>query len=206
MIVRHWMTTKVVTINKGASIQEALALMKKGSIRHLPVVDAGNKLIGWVTDADLRGVLIASMLEELNLEDVMIRKPHAAGPDMPLEDAAHVILEGRIGGLPVLEDGKLVGIITVVDILSAFITIMGMLPYSSRVDVKGSSTRSLLSKIVGVIERHNAEVISIYHQPKTAGQENVYSIRLKKCDLEPILADLKKNGLDVVSSNLQGPG
>lgn len=202
MIVRHWMTTKVVTINKGASIQEALALMKKGSIRHLPVVDAENHLIGWVTDADLRGVLIASMLEELNLEDVMIRKPYAANPDMPLEDAAHVILERRIGGLPVLEDGKLVGIITVVDILSAFITMMGLLPYSSRVDVKGASDKSVLSAIVGVLERHDVEVISIYHQPKAAGQENVYSIRLKKCDLAPILANLKEKGLEIVSSNL----
>jgi len=117
VIVRHWMTTSVVTIHKEASIQEALALMKQGSIRHLPVVDTDQQLVGWVTDADLRGVLIASMLEELTLEDVMVRKPHKAVPDMPLEEAARLILSKKIGGLPVVEDGKLVGAITRFDIL-----------------------------------------------------------------------------------------
>lgn len=84
MIVRNWMSTDLVTIGKEASIQEALALMKRESIRHLPVVDRQKHLIGWITDADLRGVLIASMIEELTLEDVMIRKPLTADPQMPL--------------------------------------------------------------------------------------------------------------------------
>jgi len=130
------MTTKVVTIRKESSIQEALAVMKRESIRHLPVVDRDGTLLGWVTDADLRGVLIASMLEELTLEDVMVRKPHVAFPDMPLEEAARLILEKRIGGLPVVMNGKLVGVITVVDILTAFITMIGMLSQSSRLDVR----------------------------------------------------------------------
>ena len=85
MIVSHWMSTDLVTIGKQASIQEAMALMKRESIRHLPVVDQQMKLVGWITDADLRGVLIASMLEELTLEDVMIRKPFTVHPEMPLK-------------------------------------------------------------------------------------------------------------------------
>jgi acetoin utilization protein AcuB len=103
VIVRHWMTTDVVTVKREASIQEALALMKQHSIRHLPVVNKDRKLLGWVSDADLRGVLIASMLEELTLDDVMVRKPHLAYPEMRLEDAANLILERRIGGLPVVD-------------------------------------------------------------------------------------------------------
>jgi len=79
------------------------------------------------------------MLEELTLEDVMVRKPHVAFPDMPLEEAARLILEKRIGGLPVVMNGKLVGVITVVDILTAFITMIGMLSQSSRLDVKSQS-------------------------------------------------------------------
>ena len=98
MIVSHCMTRELVTISKEASIQEALAVMKRHSIRHLPVVDTEKTLLGWVTDADLRGVLIASMLEELTLEDVMVRKPYTAHPDMPLDEAAQIILEKRIGG------------------------------------------------------------------------------------------------------------
>lgn len=200
MIVRNWMTTKVVTINKEASIQEALALMKKHSVRHLPVVNAARKLTGWVTDTDLRGVLIASMLEELTLEDVMVRKPFTASPDMPLEEAANLILEKKIGGLPVVQDGGLAGIITVVDILLAFITIMGMLSQSSRLDVKASAAKSPLHDITRLIRLHNGEVISICHVPGVEGQDYVYSIRLKKCDLAPIKAELEQHGIEVLST------
>ena len=200
VMVRQWMTTQVVTTTREASVQEALALMKKYSIRHLPVVDAQHSLQGWVTDADLRAVLIASMLEELTLEDVMVRKPYTTTPDTALEQAARLILDKRIGGLPVLEDGKLVGIITVVDILSAFINIMGMLLDSSRVDVKVAANRAPLETITRLIQQHHGEVISICHVPALESRHRVYSIRLKKCDLNPIVSDLTKNGIQVVST------
>ena len=200
MIVRHWMTTDVVTINKEASIQEALALMKQGSIRHLPVVDQDGKLLGWVTDADLRGVLIASMLEELTLEDVMIRRPFIVSPDMSLEEAAHLILEKKIGGLPVVQDDRLVGIITTIDILSAFITFMGLFSQSSRLDVKVSASRTPLHEIIRRVKQHGAQVISICHLPTAEGEDYTYSFRLNKCDLNPIVDDLKEHGIEVVSS------
>ncbi len=199
MIVRNWMTTNVVTIHKEASIQEALALMKQGSIRHLPVVDSAKNLIGWVTDADLRGVLIASMLEELSLEDVMVRKPVKTHPDAPIEEAARLLLSKKIGGLPVIEDGKLVGVITVVDILSSFITILGMLGNSSRLDVKIPPGEDPLDEITRLVHDHRAEVISICHLPVGDGQESVYSVRLKKCDIAPILTALKERGFEVAS-------
>jgi acetoin utilization protein AcuB len=200
MIVSHCMTTELVAINKEASIQEALALMKQHSIRHLPVVDAERELLGWVTDADLRGVLIASMLEELTLEDVMVRKPYVVPPDMPLDEAAHLILEKRIGGLPVVEKGKLVGIITVVDILSAFISMMGMFNQSSRLDVKISGPPVSLQELTQLLQDHGAKVVSICHSSVLEGVEDTYTIRLQKIDLKPILTELRAKGVQVVSS------
>jgi len=194
------MTASVVSISERASIQEALKLMKTHSIRHLPVVDQQQNLSGWVTDADLRGVLIASMLEDLTLEDVMVRSPYTATPSMSLEEAARLILRKRIGGLPVIEEGKLVGIITVVDILSAFINIMGMLGHSSRLDVKASVGNPPLDEITRLIQRHQAEIISICHLLGSEEQTSMYSIRLKKCDLKPILAEFQEMGIEVVSA------
>ena len=200
VIVRHWMTTEVVTVRKEASIQEAMALMKTESIRHLPVVDAEKKLVGWVTDADLRGVLIASMLEELTLEDVMIRKPYTCSPDMALEEAARILIERRVGGLPIVKHEKLVGIITVVDILSAFITFLGLFTESSRLDVKASEAGNPLPDITRLVKQHGGEIISICHLPsQIEGKEYAYSIRLKKCDLGPIVADLEAHGMSVTS-------
>ncbi len=170
MIVRHWMSTDLVTINKEASIQEALARMKQESIRHLPVVGADSELIGWVTDADLRGVLIASMLEELTLEDVMIRKPFTGSPEMPLEEAARLLLEKRVGGLPVVEGRVLVGIITIVDILSAFITFLGLFTESSRLDVKVSGPANPLPELARIVKHRGGEIISICHLPADEGE------------------------------------
>jgi acetoin utilization protein AcuB len=199
MIVRHCMSSELVTIKKEASIQEALAEMKHYSIRHLPVVDVENTLLGWVTDADLRGVLIASMLEELTLEDVMVRKPYIAQPDMPLDEVAQLIIEKRIGGLPVVEEGKLVGVITVVDILAAFITMMGVFTQSSRLDVKMSGPSVSLQELTQLIQDHGATIVSICHSP-IVGAEDIYTIRLKKTDLKPILTELKARKIHVVSS------
>ncbi len=199
MIVRHWMSTDLITIKKEASIQEALALMKQESIRHLPVVDAEMNLAGWVTDADLRGVLIASMLEELTLEDVMIRRPFTVHPDMPLEDAARILLEKRVGGLPIVKDSKLIGIITVVDVLSAFITFLGLFAESSRLDVKVAGSPNPLPEITRIVRMHGAEIISICHMPADEGPDYSYSLRLKKTDLKPIISDLEEHGIQVTA-------
>ncbi len=199
MIVRHWMSTDLVTIKKEASIQEALALMKLESIRHLPVVDSDRKLLGWVTDADLRGVLIASMLEELTLEDVMIRKPFTVHPEMPLEEAARILLDRRVGGLPIVKDGILVGIITVVDILSAFITFLGLFTDSTRLDIKVTGSPNPLPEITRIVRLHGGEIVSICHLPSEEGPEYSYSLRLKKTDLKPIISDLEEHGIKVAS-------
>ena len=199
MIARHWMSTDLVTIRKDASIQEAMALMKQKSIRHLPVVDEHMKLVGWITDADLRGVLIASMLEELTLEDVMIRKPFTVHPEMPLEDAARILLEKRVGGLPIVKNGTLVGIITVVDVLSAFINFLGLFSESTRLDVKVAGSPNPLPELTRIVRLHGGEIISVCHLPLEEGPEYSYSIRLKKTDLRPIVADLEEHGIEVVS-------
>jgi acetoin utilization protein AcuB len=193
------MSTDLVTIGKEASIQEAMALMKEKSIRHLPVVDERKKLLGWITDADLRGVLIASMLEELTLEDVMIRKPFTVNPEMPLEDAARILLDKRVGGLPIVKNGTLVGIITVVDVLSAFINFLGLFSESTRLDVKVAGSPNPLPELTRIVRLHGGEIISVCHLPLEEGPEYSYSIRLKKTDLRPIVADLEEHGIEVVS-------
>jgi acetoin utilization protein AcuB len=199
VVVSHWMSTDLVTIRKEASIQEAMALMKQQSIRHLPVVDQKMNLLGWITDADLRGVLIASMLEELTIEDVMIRKPFTIHPEMELEEAARILLDKRVGGLPIVKNGTLVGVITVSDILSAFITFLGLFTESTRLDIKVSGPLNPLPEITRIVRLHGAEIISLCHLPLEEGPEFSYSVRLKKTDVKPIIADLEEHGIEVVS-------
>jgi acetoin utilization protein AcuB len=194
------MSRKPIAISPEASIQEAIELMKKHSIRHLAVVNGQEHLVGWVTDTDLRGVFIASMIEELTIGDVMIADPITISSTEALEQAALLISEHKIGGMPVLEDGKLVGVITVVDILKAFIDIMGVLGSSSRLDVQLGDARDAFPEVSRIIREHDGEIISvgILSQESPA---RIYSFRIEKCDTEPLRQALEEQGYKVVSFN-----
>ena len=109
------------------------------------------------------------------------------------------MLEKRIGGMPVVEKGMLIGIITVADILSAFITFLGLFTQSTRLDIKVSGSPNPLPEITRIARTHGAEIISLCQVPATEeGAEFSYSLRLKKTDVKPIIADLEEHGIEVV--------
>jgi acetoin utilization protein AcuB len=194
------MTRDPIDISPEASIQEAIELMKTHSIRHLPVVDGQERLVGWVSDTELRGVFIASMIEELTVGDVMIADPITVSSSDVLEQAALLISKHKIGGMPVLEDGKLVGIITVVDILEAFVDIMGVLGSSSRLDVRLGDSRDAFPEVSRIIREHDGEIISVGILSQES-PERIYSFRIEKCDTEPLRQALEEQGYEVVSFN-----
>ena len=198
MLVARRMSRNPIAILPEASIQEAIELMKEHSIRHLPVGDGEERLVGWVSDTDLRGVFMASMIEELSVGDVLIADPITVSSSDVLEQAALLITKHKIGGMPVLEDGKLVGIITVVDILEAFVDIMGVLASSSRLDVRLGESRDAFQEVSRIIREHDGEVISVgilSQEPP----ERIYSFRIEKCDTEPLRQALEEQGIEVVS-------
>ena len=200
MLVARRMTRDPISISPEASIQEAIELMKTHSIRHLPVVDGQERLVGWVSDTELRGVFIASMIEELTVGDVMIADPITVSSTDVLEQAALLISKHKIGGMPVLEDGKLVGIITVVDILEAFVDIMGVLGSSSRLDVRLGDSRDAFPEVSRIIREHDGQIISVGILSQES-PERIYSFRIEKCDTEPLRQALEEQGYEVVSFN-----
>ena len=200
MLVARRMSRDPISISPEASIQEAIELMKTHSIRHLPVVDGQERLVGWVSDTELRGVFIASMIEELTVGDVMISDPITVSSTDVLEQAALLISKHKIGGMPVLEDGKLVGIITVVDILEAFVDIMGVLGSSSRLDVRLGDSRDAFPEVSRIIREHDGEIISVGILSQES-PERIYSFRIEKCDTEPLRQALEEQGYKVVSFN-----
>ncbi len=200
MLVARRMSRDPISISPEASIQEAIELMKTHSIRHLPVVDGQERLVGWVSDTELRGVFIASMIEELTVGDVMIADPITVSSSDVLEQAALLISKHKIGGMPVLEDDKLVGIITVVDILEAFVDIMGVLGSSSRLDVRLGDSRDAFPEVSRIIREHDGEIISVGILSQES-PERIYSFRIEKCDTEPLREALEEQGYEVVSFN-----
>lgn len=197
MQVKNWMIKKVVTISKNGHIVEALALMKKYSIRHLPVVE-DKILMGLITESDLRQVMMPSLLEEMRLDQVMINNPVTIGPEESLEEAARLIYRYKISGLPVVDKGKLVGILTTPDILTAFIQLMGVLEASSRLDIQLAARPKAFEEASGIIQQKGGQIISVGMMGK--GSKKTYLFRLKRCPLEPIIQALGKKGHKVISS------
>ena len=132
-LVKDWMTSSPIVIEAEMTLPRAHRLMKENSIRRLPVVQDG-KLVGIITLGDLReaGPSDASALSlyELNyllanlvIERVMTKDPLHIQPETTLHDAAEMMLKNKIGGLPVVKDGELVGIITETDIFRVVIEV-----------------------------------------------------------------------------------
>lgn len=199
MKIKSLMIPDPITVTEKASIEEAIDIMKVNSIRHLPVVSEDNMLKGFVTLADLKVGLIPSMLSGLSLSDLMIKDPITVDPDSDIEVAAQLIYKYKIGGIPVVKRGKLVGIITESDLLMAFIDMMGMLSASSRIEVVVRSEAGAFSKAMQVVQNHGGEIISVGILTQK-GRKRTYLFRLLPCKTGPIREALEKKGYRVVEA------
>jgi acetoin utilization protein AcuB len=188
-----------ITITANSSIPEAIELMKINSIRHLPVVSEGNQLEGFLTLADLKQGLIPSMLGDLTLQDLMIREPITVGPDDEIETAAQLIYQHKIGGMPVVKNGKLVGIITASDILRAFIDMMGILSSTSRIDVLIGDRPGALKKAMQIVTDKGGDIINVGMTAQQTGQR-IYYIRLSACKTNIIKKALETEGFEVLAA------
>ena len=150
MDVRDIMSRNPITIEPDTPVGTAIAVMVERKIRHLPVVDERGAVIGIITDRDLRSVALApaaeqylsaaarrrlrgigATLENLRVKDVMTCNPITTRPDMALSQAAALMLEQHIGSLPVIDNGKLVGIITDRDAVKALAIQVPALRYAA---------------------------------------------------------------------------
>jgi acetoin utilization protein AcuB len=199
MRIESLMIRDPFTISDRTSVQEALHIMQDNSIRHLPVVDRSKKLVGWVTLADLKQGLLPAMVTGLSVADLMIRNPITIHPHADLEEAARVIYENKIGGLPVVDDdNRVVGVMTVTDLLNAFINIMGILTNGTRLDVNVGNEPGRFEEVVRIINDQGGEVISV----GIAGHitdKRIHYFRLKRCSPEPIIKALQDHGYEVIS-------
>jgi acetoin utilization protein AcuB len=198
MLVGQIMSQKIVTISPDKRVGQALKLMQKHQIRHVPVMEH-DRMVGWLTSRDLREVLLASMLEEIKVGDVMVQAPLSVTPDTEVEEAARLIHEHKIGGMPVMEGEKLVGVITMLDLISAFIAMLGLLKSSSRLDLLLSNRSEALDVATRLIKEAGGKVINVALGP-TKGDQRPYYFRLEKINLEPIVNTLKQQGYVVLDT------
>ncbi len=171
MLVRDRMTSPAVTVQPKMPIYEALALMKEKRIRRLPVLK-GQRLVGIVSWTDLMRASpsdattlsaweIPYLLMKTPVGEVMTREPITVPPTAAIEEAALLMRRFKIGGLPVVEAGALVGIITESDVFDALIALMGLHRQGARLTVEAPARPNALEDIVRTIRECGVQIQSL---------------------------------------------
>jgi acetoin utilization protein AcuB len=204
------MTPDPVTITPQNTIADAFALLRENKIRRLPVVDKG-KLVGIMTERDLGDVSPSSatslsifeinyLLSKMTIDKVIKKqKLITIVPDAYMEEAALLMRQHGIGALPVVEDGRLVGIITESDIFDAFIEIMGLNEPGTRLNLEAEDKPGELAKVVSIIFKHGGDVSHL-----AVFGKGTLVIQLRNEEAGPIVEDLVKQGLAVKSVAWRG--
>lgn len=180
MLVRDWMSKNPVTTTADTSVTDALRLMREKKVRRLPVLDAHGKLVGIVADQDL---LYASpspvsslsvwemnyLLSKLKVEEVMTRQVITVTEDTPLEEAARIMADNKIGGLPVMRDGQLAGIVTETDLFKIFLELLGARKKGVRVTAFIPGVKGTLAKITNAIFNAGGNILAFTQQMDASG-------------------------------------
>jgi len=172
MLVRERMSRNPDTISADAPMEEALKRMRENSFRHLPVVDKSGQLVGIVSETDLLYASPTSaaslsiyemqyLLSRLTVGQVMTKDVITVAEDTPVEDAASIMTDHKIGGLPVLRDGEIIGIITETDLFKLFMELLGARKKGVRLTMLVADVKGTLSKITAAIAQQGGNIVSL---------------------------------------------
>jgi acetoin utilization protein AcuB len=207
------MKKDLVTITKDERMTVARKILKEKNIRHLPVVD-GKKLIGLVTNMDIRKAEASPatsleirelhyLLDKLTVGEIMTRNVITISPDISIEEATILLHDNKIGCLPVVEDGNLVGIITENDVMEILIEVLGMKEKGSRLEVVVDDKPGALADITRIIKESNVNITSVVTDISDEPGKRVVAFKLKTFYFEPIKKALEGAGFPVLYAKIE---
>ena len=196
MIVGNRMTKEPITVGPEDLLIRASHKMQAGGFRRVPVVSEG-KLVGIVTERDVRGH--HGHLEHTRINGAMTKNPLTVTPATTLEEATKILLGRQVGGLPVVADGRLIGIITASDILNAFLDVMGASHGgSTRMDLILEGEEHGLLEATRIVAREGGEILGIGTYREKPGEDPVCYLRLISGTPEKISKALRAGGFKVL--------
>jgi acetoin utilization protein AcuB len=212
MIVEEIMKTEIVTVTPTVSIAETMRLMETKKIRHIPVIDAEQQLVGIVTLSDIRDAAPSIFRANEHVEDMqnpvdtIMKKDVITGHHLDfVEEIAALFYEHKIGCLPITNDRKLVGIVTETDLLRTLVELTGAHQPGSQIEIRVPNLAGKLSDITSKIKNRKANILSVLVYPdKKNDQYKILVIRLQTMNPTLLIQDLKQSGYDVLWPNLPG--
>jgi acetoin utilization protein AcuB len=172
MLVRERMTSSPIIIPPEMSAPDALRIMRDRKVRRLPVLDKHERLVGIVTDKDLLRAApspsttlarweIAPLFDKIKVEEVMTRDVITVSEDTPLEEAASLLADRKIGGMPVMQEKRVVGVITQTDLFKSFLELLGGRRPGVRMTVTVTGGKGVLAKITNAISGVGGDIVGL---------------------------------------------
>jgi acetoin utilization protein AcuB len=200
MQVASWMSTPVHTVVPATSAADAVALLRRYRIRHLPVVD-GDRVVGVVTDRDLRGVAPEAPVAAIMSRPVVVVSSRTA-----IDKAARLLFDRRIGCLPVIDDGELVGILTQTDAVAALVDVLRYRVGGRTAEVVVSHCPDAMAIAHRAIRGLGAEVARLVaaalEPPADAEPPQGVRFQIETREVARVVAALEAAGLHVLSSGV----
>ena len=203
MLVRERMTRNPVLCSPDLPVNDAFDLIKKERIRRMPVVDKGGKLVGIVSDKDLLRVTpspattlsayeIPYLLSKVKVGDVMTKQVITVIEDTPIEDAARIMVDNRIGGLPVIhETGAVVGIITETDIFKTFLELLGARKPGVRITMYVKDRRGELARMAKAVADVGGNIVATVEMPGTDSTNYEVLLKVTEASKDALVDALK---------------
>ncbi len=201
-----------ITIGPDANFFEARNLIHEKGIRHLPVVDKENRLLGIVTDRDIREAAPSDatllsvqelnyLLGKLKVSAFMTPKEKliTITPDTLIEEAVKLMRDHKIGCLPVVEGDKLYGIFTETDALDHLVDIFGLNQKGTRITITLEDKPGSLAGALEILKKHNINLISVVTPSFMVEGKRIAAMRLQTEDVQEVVKELEKAGYDVLS-------
>jgi acetoin utilization protein AcuB len=203
MLVKERMTLHPLTMEPTASITEAHRYMKENNIRHLPIVDKRNRLVGLITRETLTQAMPSSVttlsiwemnyaLNKLKVRDVMVKDVITVEENLSIEKAARVMAENKIGCLPVMRDQALVGIITDIDMLSTLMELMGARKAGVRVTLRVPDRPGELAKVTAAIAAQGGDITACGTYPAEEPLKANIALKVRHLAQEDLVASLRE--------------
>ena len=216
MFVSERMTHPVITVQPNLPIQDALALMRKESIRRLPVVDARGHLVGIVSDHDLLHASPSDatslsiwelnyLLSKITIEQIMTKNVITVTTDTPVEEAARIMADHKIGGLPVLRGEELVGIISETDLFKIFLELLGAREAGVRLTVLVPNVPGELAKLTSIIRSMNGNIVAMVQAMGESTSDREVTLKVAGIDQQELAKAIEPEVIKLIDVRTSKP-
>jgi len=207
MRIRDIMSTNVVTVDEKTLVDDAKKIMEAHRIRRLPVMKK-DKLVGLVTKHMLLEAApspatslsiheLHYLLAKMTVKDIMVKDPYTITPDIPAEEALQLGQEKGYGAFLVVENGRLVGVVTESDIVRIMTRLLGVREKGKRIDIKVSKEFGNFQRIMKILDENKTVLLSLITLKEPEEEDWLTILRVKGEDAEPIAKKLKSSGFNV---------